>query len=384
MDSPLSSLPEFPASEWTSGAGGLKGIWLCDMTLDLRSYGLVKGLLDSGTLSVVYGEPGCGKTFFATDLAFHVAQGAPWRGSRVAGGPVLYVAAEGGSGLRRRLEALCRDLNADRDATPFRLLTTCPNLHAGSEDAERVALEANTAQDEHGSRCRLIVIDTLARVIAGGDENNPQDMGQLLRNIQALQTETGAHVMLIHHSGKTSDRGPRGHSSLLAAADSVIQVTKRDDLSIATVTKQKDGDAGRAYSFRLEQVSIGTDEDGDPITTCVLRPVDGELAPASQNRLSDKQSIALEALADAINTGGEEPPPNEHIPPGKSAVRMQAWKDYCKAKHLSPSDTQDALRKAFDRAKDGLQTKGRIGVWQDWVWMADKQDLSGPSGHPQE
>ena len=35
----------------------------------------VQGLLGRGALSVVYGESNCGKTFFMTDLAFHIAEG---------------------------------------------------------------------------------------------------------------------------------------------------------------------------------------------------------------------------------------------------------------------------------------------------------------------
>ena len=370
-------------SETTPGKPVPKGIWLKDMTIETAATGFVRGLLDGGGLSVVFGEPSCGKTFFATDLSFHVAQGAQWRRLRVRGGPVLYIAAEGGLGLTRRLEALCRDRSVDKAQTPFCLLRACPDLCSSRTDAEAVVVEAQFMAEECEAPCQLIVIDTLARVIAGGDENSPRDMGMLIRNIGHLQTETGAHVMLIHHSGKTSERGPRGHSSVLAAADTVIEVARREDMSVATVTKQKDGETGNAFAFRLERTVIGTDPDGDEISTCIVRHVDGDIAPSPREKLSDKQSIALEALVDAINTGGEAPPPSDHIPPKKSAVPLRVWKDYCSAKHLSSSDTPDAIRKAFDRAKDGLHTKGKIGMWQDWVWLADKADMSGHSGHLQ-
>jgi RecA-family ATPase len=134
--------------------------------------------------------------------------------------------------------------------------------------AEAVTHLAETQGVPYG----LIVVDTLARAIGGADENAGPDMGALLRAVEALRDATGAHVMLVHHTGKDQSRGARGHSSLFGAIDTELTVsvdreTKRRTL---TVTKQRDGEDGRDFGFRLRKVPLGTDKDGDQVFSCII------------------------------------------------------------------------------------------------------------------
>ncbi len=69
---------------------------------------VVKGWLNRDSVSVVYGEANVGKSFWALDLAHHVQQGRAWAGYRVTAGPVLYIAAEGGTLFTNRLAAAQR------------------------------------------------------------------------------------------------------------------------------------------------------------------------------------------------------------------------------------------------------------------------------------
>ena len=69
---------------------------------------LVKGLIPRAGLTVVWGPPKCGKSFWAFDLAMHVARGVPYRGRRVQQGAVVYLALEGGYGFRARVDAYRR------------------------------------------------------------------------------------------------------------------------------------------------------------------------------------------------------------------------------------------------------------------------------------
>ena len=94
-------------------------------------------------------------------------------------------------------------------------------------------------------------------MLAGGDENSSQDMGQFIVNIGRLREETKAHVALIHHGTKASNGStPRGHSSLTGADDALIEVTKLDDgTRVATVVHAKDDADGLRFGFKLEKVS---------------------------------------------------------------------------------------------------------------------------------
>lgn len=150
---------------------------------------LVKGWMDRGALSVVYGESNVGKTFLALDLALHVAAGAEWHGNRIhKSGQVVYVAAEGGTGLHNRIEALRSDQPdlIEAAAPNFSLLSEGLDLCTG-EDAQYLSEALSNA----AIRPALIVIDTLARVMGDGDENAARDMGKLVQSVDRLRAETG-------------------------------------------------------------------------------------------------------------------------------------------------------------------------------------------------
>ena len=76
----------------------------------------VEGLLVAGSMSVVYGPSNVGKTFFAADLAMHVAAGWEWRGCEVTQMPVLYGRQRARSALRNRVAAFRRHYEMSGDA----------------------------------------------------------------------------------------------------------------------------------------------------------------------------------------------------------------------------------------------------------------------------
>lgn len=223
---------------------------------------VVKNWLDRGAVSVVYGPANVGKSFFALDLAHHVRRGERWGGCAIGRGQVLYVAAEGGAMFSNRVAAL--------GGADFWVLRGAVNLGAANGDARTLADAVAHLAQLHGPFA-LIIIDTLARVMGAGDENNGPDMANLLRGVDLLRERTGAHVMLIHHSGKNAALGARGHSSLRAAVDTEIEITRDEyHLITAETTKQRDMPSGRTFKYRLKPVVLGTDDDGDEVTTCIV------------------------------------------------------------------------------------------------------------------
>lgn len=116
----------------------------------------------------------------------------------------------------------------------------------------------------------IVVLDTYAQVMIGGDENSAVDGGTAITHCKGIHRGSGAMVILIHHSGKDSTKGARGWSGLRAAADVEIEVIRSNEHRAAKVTKLKDGEDGREYGFTLDPVMIGVDEDGEPITSCHL------------------------------------------------------------------------------------------------------------------
>ncbi|MGH8302828.1 MAG: AAA family ATPase, partial [Steroidobacteraceae bacterium] len=169
-----------------------------------------------------------------------------------------------------------------RDDTPFAAITSSIDLcHAESTDINEL-IDTIRAQMPNTV---LIVIDTVSRALAGGNENAPDDMGALVASLDRLRDALGCHVCAVHHVGKDASRGSRGHSLLHCGVDTEILVTREagSGIATATITKQRDGIAGGQIAFRLLSVELGQDQDGDPVTSCIVEPAEGS-APAAHKR----------------------------------------------------------------------------------------------------
>jgi AAA domain len=330
---------------------------------------LVSGLLDAAAMSVCYGASSSGKTFFALDLAAHVALGRPWRLRELAAGAVCYVAAEGGLGVAERLTAFRLHHGLEVRDVPLFVIAEPIDLCRSAADAA-LLIERCTALPP----VRLIVIDTLSRVMAGGNENAPDDMGRFVANCDRLRIMTGAHVLVIHHTGKDEGRGARGHSLLRAAADTEIAVDKNASTGIATarVAKQRDHRDGDAFAFRLLPVQIGlADYNTDAITSCVVEPIEAVSVEhySNTNRIPKAAQIALRALAEAVNEQGTVPPASNHIPTGVKVVPVSIWRQQAYRRGISTSSEDRAKQQAFKRASEHLIGSNRVGIWNEQVWL---------------
>ena len=247
--------------------------WFNNVAPALESPYLIKSLLDKTAMAVLYGPSNSGKTFFALDLAFHVAAGVAWRKRKVNGGVVLYLAAEGGNGIANRIVGLRSNL-AEGVTVKLALRRAGLDLLNPDADVQRLISLVREIEIAHGPVV-LIVIDTLSRVLAGGDENGPADMTAFVKNVDTVRLATGAHVMIVHHTGKDAARGARGHSSLRAATDTEIEISVDDAGNrSASVTKQRDHAGGENFYFGLDKVHLGFDQDGDEVSTCILAEAD--------------------------------------------------------------------------------------------------------------
>lgn len=239
----------------------------------------VEGLLTHGGASVIYGPSNCGKSFWTMDLGAAVATGRPFRDElEVEQGAVVYVALEGSHGTKHRVEALKQTGTLTPD-TPFYLVFDSISL-LETGHAARLAETIAAISENAGMKVKLVILDTMARAMAGGDENSGQDMTAAVRSIDAVRAATGAHVAVVHHCGKDEARGARGHSSLRAAVDTEIGVFRAEGETITTVrvTKQRDLQIGEPMPFSLKVVELGTDRRGRTITSCVVHHEDGIMA----------------------------------------------------------------------------------------------------------
>jgi archaellum biogenesis ATPase FlaH len=333
---------------------------------------LVKQLLGSGSMAIVYGESGTGKTFFALDLGLSIAAGTKFFGRRVRRAGVVYIAAEAGRGIENRVEAHKREIGGPVDM-PFAAIVAPVNLCATNGDIDKLIAVVTAA--DIGRTVELIIIDTLSRVMAGGNENQPDDMGAFVRNVDRLRAETGAAVVVVHHSGKDASRGARGHSLLRAATDTEIEVTRDETAKVSTarVTKQREYLTEGSLSFTLKAVDLGFDQDGDPVGSCVVEVTITESENHAPNkRLPDSARIALSILQKTISEAGAVPPASNHIPAGTPTVDVEMWRRFYYAGTAADGQTQDARKKTFQRVRQQLQAVGAIGLHVEQCWVVSK------------
>ena len=257
---------------------------------------LIEGVLTVGAGSVIYGDSNSGKTFLVIDMACAVARGVPWMGRQVEQGLVVYVAAESPASVKGRLQAY--QLHYGVKVPNFAIVQAPVNLHSNDTDTELLIRAVKQVERMAGQPARLVIGDTLARMSAGANENSGEDMGLVVQRFDRIRAETGAHFLLIHHSGKDAAKGARGHSSLRAAVDTEIEVQETPTGRCAEVMKQRDlGTKGERIGFHLEPVHVGTTKWGKPASTCVVKPTEAPVKEAKGKRMGEVEGAVVEFLA---------------------------------------------------------------------------------------
>ncbi|MBQ1039298.1 AAA family ATPase [Micromonospora sp. C81] len=258
---------------------------------------LIEGLLDLDTLAWIIGRSGNGKTFVTIDICGSVTTGTPWHGHKSVQGKVVYIAAEGARGFKKRIRAWEKHHNLKMGAN----LLVLPRPVLINEAEWGALVEA----------CRrigpvLIVLDTMARVSAGMEENSSKDMGILVHQAERLREACGACVSLVHHQGHKGENG-RGSSALIGAMNTEIRVSMDKKTRIVTVenSKQKDEAEGEDLRFLLAPVDLGTDARGKPLGSAVLTEttVAATVDPDKED-VTENQAKIIGIMQDYFSAGG--------------------------------------------------------------------------------
>lgn len=320
---------------------------------------LIKGHMVSDSLALIYGPPKCGKSFLAIDWACSIATGTDWNGFRVKKAPVFYIAGEGHNGLAWRFKAWSLANGVDiKDASIAVTNTAAPLTDEVS--ATQVAVAVEDMAKQIGTAPALIVVDTLARNF-GGDENSTQDMNKFVQHLDRIRQRWNATVLVVHHTGKDQSRGARGSVALRGAIDTSYSVD-RDELKAVLVegVDMKDAEVPAMRAFKLDPITFDLrDEDGAPVTSCVLKPMDADYKPAKRKATSagkgKNQTVALDALK-GLYTECERRQEGTGRP---AIVDLESWK------------TATGLdRRRFSEVRRGLEESGQIKVDAPNVYLA--------------
>lgn len=265
--------------------------WLIDQIIPVDAFG------------VIYGPSGAYKSFCAMDMSACIASAMNWHGNDVdEPGHVLYIGAEGASGLHLRKKAW--EIRHQRPLTNLAILGMAVTIN--SDDHNALIGLCDELVQEIDQPIRLIVIDTLARSFQG-EENSATDMGDFVNACDHIREVTGATILVVHHSGKDAEKGARGSSALRAACDFEFKVTSPGKkLTRLSCTKAKDSDPFDDINFKLNVVEIGVrDRKGKPLTSLILSPAaDGDI-PTREDLSGSSQMINNLIAHEMARTGDD-------------------------------------------------------------------------------
>lgn len=314
----------------------------------------VRGVLPAVGLAALYGPSASGKSFLAFDMAAAIAEGSRWFNCRVEAAAVVYAALEGEAGFKLRAQAW--EVSRGR-ALPdgLRMMLQQFKLTDPRDVADLAAVVPAGA---------VVVLDTLNRAAPTADENSSRDMGEILEAAKTLQAATGGLVVLVHHTGKNAAAGLRGHSSLFAAMDAAVEVSRDGERRDWKVAKSKDGQDGETHAFRLKVETLGVEPTGEAITSCVVvRDAALEEVRAVKLPQGGNQRLVLDALRPMFKGGTTGKP---GAPPLRPCIELEAAVTAAAGKlTVTPDRRAERARAAIA----GLVTRGLLGCNEGWLWL---------------
>ncbi len=306
----------------------------------------VKGLIPQQGLGFIYGASGTFKSFLALDYALHRAYGMNWMGRRTTQAVPVYLAAEGGAGIMKRIQAWHKARSMDWRQCPMRVVVVPLTLRT----------QAGTLADAvkaSGVVCGDLIIDTMSQTFTG-NENSNDEVAEFLRVLGTdLRDALHCTVTVVHHSGHSATERPRGASAIIANVDFALGVFRDEKEMLCTVeaAKVKDGERPEAQTFELSAHELGRDEDGDPITSLVATHINtaAGLLAAVQREGSAGRGGRNQVLLGLLQNGMPE-------------------KELRKVFYDAVDTTDpEARKKAFYRARDWAVANGFIEVAQGTV-----------------
>ncbi|MDZ4397976.1 AAA family ATPase [Hydrogenophaga sp.] len=318
----------------------------------------IKHLLPSMGLGAFFGASGTGKSFLIIEGIAKLAEAGSFFGHGVPKAHrVVVLVLEGEAGFRKRIKAW--EIAKGR---PFpkgvKFIFDTFNL---LENDDLLALAE--AVEIHGG-CDVLVIDTLNAAAPGVDENSSRDASLILQSAKWLQASLGGLVLLVHHTGKDATKGMRGHSSIYAAMDAVIEVSRTAGRREWSVAKSKDDTDGKAHGFMLEVVDLGDDESGDPITSCVVRADDAPPDNRPPPPKGGNQKIIFTALCQMFQNSGVYGKPG--APATRPCLELERAIEETKGRlAVEPKRQAERARLAINN----MVATGILGCKEGWLWL---------------
>ena len=338
---------------------------------------LIHGILPRKAFTALYGPPGSFKSFIALDMAEAIATGRPWMGNEIEQqGAVLYICGEGFGGMGARIKA-CQIHHSTPKGAPIYVIRHQLNLRSSAEDFNALMMAVVQLVETTGIEFQLLIIDTLARAFGGGNENDSDAMGSFITSMGKIQEFLACALMVLHHSGKDLAKGLRGHSSLLGAVDTQLEILRFEDQAkgIISLTKQKDGQDGIRHGFEMVEIEISSSSLGfDPVVSLAVQASDEALNTNTKTTRGHagngkNQRLEMLCLETVVRSKGVIKFVDKKQ---RMAVNLEEWRQELWAKMGCTDEDKNTFKTAWSRAKTRLQDAGLIGIRDKLVWLESK------------
>ena len=345
---------------------------------------LIESIIPKKAFVALYAPPASYKSFISLDLAEAIATGRDWMGYKIPKkGAVLYICGEGHGGMGARVKA-CKIQNKSPDGANLYIIRAQLNLRSSPEDFAELVNAINALIAEIDEPLEIIILDTLMRMSGGGfNENSSEDMGAFITQAGKLQELYECALMVIHHSGKDVTKGLRGHSSLLGAVDTELEIQRQDSVinsgdsavignAILTVSKQKDGADSIQIGIEVVSVEIGMSDLGfESITSLAIRQnqdIANNNSKGSKNNSGsgNNQRIEMDSLMKVIKAKASY---REVDGTSRYGVSLDDWRDEFWSMKGCTEEDKVAFRKAWMRARERLVATNKIVIGDNFVWL---------------
>jgi KaiC/GvpD/RAD55 family RecA-like ATPase len=362
----------YPAAKVKSGKFGF--LHVSEIINAIRpSAWLIKKYLEQHSMALIFGAPASGKSFIAIDMACSIATGTEYHGHKVTQGAVFYIAGEGTNNIRKRLKAWEVSKGISLSQYPL-YVSSSPAQFYDETAAHEVEQAIETLSHDTGVKPALIVIDTLARNIGAGDENQTKDMNIFVSHVDAVKDKWQATALIVHHTGLQEQQRARGSSVLKAALDHEYHVVKESNNVRLTCTKMKDAKEPEPIQFEMIELKTGIiDEDGEEETSCILEP---SWIDSFVKSVTGQSKKLLELIQTEMVVSGELLSPNKKIQ-SVLCLKMDVLKDVFKTSGIVISVNSDTISKGFKRSIKTLKKGGLVDFTSDYLWLTDKPDMTG-------
>jgi hypothetical protein len=342
---------------------------------------LIESVIPAGSFTALYGPPGSFKSFIALDIAEAIATGRSWMGKEVKQtGAVLYLAGEGFGGIGARIKA-CKLHHQTEDGAPIYIVRHQLNLRSSAEDFNALMLAVVHLVEQTGMEFTLAIVDTLARAFGGGNENSSEDMGAFITAMGKVQEFLNCALMVLHHSGKDAAKGLRGHSSLLGAVDTELELLRFDEQmkGVLTISKQKDGADNERFGFEMVEVEIRPAGLGlsEAVVSLAVQASDSAVneqpkkAGKSNAGSGKNQRLAMQCLERMVKEHGAA----KYIEGlQRHAIKLELWRQELWSKMGCTDEDKSSFKMAWKRAKDDLQKSGEGDIRDQYVWLQRRSE----------